>query len=121
MSEPKGRLHVVVEDLDAASGEFSKLAGEYSQGMPYDGAQCPFGCPRGGTELFDKILENTLRLIGQVHVEIGQAMGNHGVKLGQAAARYASSEAQALGIIADVFLAADTAPLPPDQPLDGGH
>lgn len=112
----KSHLRAVVGDIGAAGNLFLDRAADYSEGMPYDGAECPFGCPRGGTELIDRVLENTLRLIGEVHVEIGQAMANHGHKLRLAAEQYASAEEQAHAIIGKVFQAAKEASLPPDQP-----
>jgi hypothetical protein len=112
-------LSVVVSDLQDAARTFASEGSEYRSGMPYDGTRVPFGCPRAGTELIDRILENTLRLMGEVHVEIGQAMMNHGYRLEKAAEQYSNTEHQTTTTIAQVFLAAETTPLPPDEPNFG--
>lgn len=114
-----GQLAYSVNDIRKAGGVFAREGQDYRSGMPYDGSKCPFGCPSAGTGLLDSLLENTLRMVGEVHVEIGQAMMNHGYRLNQAAQHYANSDAIAHKHIDDVYATAETKTLPPDLPQDG--
>lgn len=114
MSE-SDRLNYFVGDITALGTTFDRESRAYVSGMPMDGAKCPFGCPRAGDALTDRMLETALRMIGEVHLQIGQAMANHGKKLGQAAQRYENAEARNNAIIWDVLREAEIAPLPPDQ------
>lgn len=109
-------LQFMVDKIDEAGNVFSAEGAAYRGGMPYDGTKCPFGCPRAGEALIDHMLENALRMIGEVHVEIGQAIQNHGTKLNQAAQHYANAEARLTQHIDDLFRFAETAPLSPDLP-----
>ncbi len=116
MSHLPDDVQIIVSDIQKAAGIFHSEGSDYLSSMPYDGAKVPFGCPRGGTALIDHILENTLRMIGQLHTEIGQAIENHGFRLQQAAEHYSAAEEQASASIDDIFLIAETSPLPPGEP-----
>lgn len=109
-------VQFVINSIKKASHIFDREGTAYRSGMPQDGTKVPFGCPRGGTALIDHILENTLRMVGQLHTEIGQAIENHGYRLQQAAEHYSAAETQATASIDDVFLTAETTPLPPGEP-----
>jgi hypothetical protein len=109
-------LQFMVSEIAKAGDTFSREGAAYRGGMPYDGTKCPFGCPRAGEALVDHLLENALRMIGEVHVEIGQAMENHGTKLNLAAEHYATVESRLTAHIDDLFRYAETSPLPPDLP-----
>lgn len=119
MSNSSDDLQFLVSDIARAADRFTTDGNDYRSGMPYDSTKVPFGCPRGGTELIDRILENTLRLIGEVHVEIGQAMVNHGYKLQKTAEQYAGAEDRSNVNAAKIFDRAEITPLPPDEPNFG--
>lgn len=120
MSQSSGRLAFVVADIAAAGRLFIKESQAYSQGMNGDGAATPFGCPSGGSEEFDQLLQTTLRMIGEVHVQIAQAMENHGSKLSLVAEMYKNTEEQNRDNIAQLFHDAETAPLVPELPDGSG-
>lgn len=68
------------------------------------------------------MLETVLRLVGEVHLEIAQAIGNHGLKLQGAAENYVKAEevtAAHIGSVGQLFTVVEQQPLPAPSP--SGH
>ncbi|MCO5968969.1 DUF6317 family protein [Actinoallomurus soli] len=85
-------LRVFVEDLLSAKKAFSNTAEELENHMPTGG----FARPSGGNEEVDRMIDVTVRTIGEFHHILAQAMAQHGGKLGIAADRYQRMEADTL-------------------------
>lgn len=123
-SDPSNPQHLafVAKDITNAGVDFGRQAQIYQGLMPNDGTGCPFGTPRAGNDQIDRMLETVLRLAGEVHVEITQAMGNHGQKLQAAAGNYITAEeitAGHIGSIGQLFTVIEQQPLP--APLPPGN
>lgn len=85
-------LRVFVGDLYKASKAFIGTAKELEGHMPSGG----FARPSGGNGEVDRMIDVTVRTIGEMHHILAQAMAQHGGKLGIAAERYESMEADSL-------------------------
>jgi Family of unknown function (DUF6317) len=113
-SDPR-YLAFVARDIEDAGAVFAAQAENYNGLMAYDGTECPFGTPRGGNDQIDRMLETVLRLAGEVHVEISQAVGNHGMKLQAAADNYDTAEKATVAHVQSVgqlFAYVEQQPLP---------
>jgi hypothetical protein len=79
----QAELGVFVNDLYKAEKVFKDASAEYQRHMPQGG----FSSPDAGGGEINRMVDVTVRTIGELHMILAQAMDQHGRKLGIAADR----------------------------------
>ncbi|HVV19919.1 MAG TPA: DUF6317 family protein [Pseudonocardiaceae bacterium] len=83
-----GGFTVFYQGLMTASDAFAQQATTYESLMPDDG----FGCPRGGDDEIDRIMNLLVIGLGNTHSVIANVMEQHGWKLSEAHENYDNNE-----------------------------
>jgi hypothetical protein len=79
---------VFIDDVDRAGKVFQQASQDYAKLMPGD----TFDCPSTGDGGLDAVLKSAVHTIGEIHKILGQALEQHGLKLGVTADMYRYSE-----------------------------
>lgn len=87
MSDQSDGFSAYIGDLVRAGVEFRTLALDYKNDMPLAG----FERPDGGNGQINGMMDTTLRMVGELHLMISQAMYVHGDKIVEVAERYTNA------------------------------
>lgn len=84
MSGQSAGFSAYISELVRSGGQFRTLALDYKNDMPIGG----FERPDGGNGQINGMMDTALRMIGELHLMIAQAMYVHGDKIVEVAERY---------------------------------
>ncbi|MGI5324762.1 DUF6317 family protein [Actinomadura nitritigenes] len=84
--------------LNTTARSFAQSASSYESTMPDDG----FPVPRGGNLAIDRMMELTLKALGNAHSIVADVIDSHSFKLVQASATYSEAESKTLGAVQEV-------------------
>src|SRR4051812_34491530 len=87
------------KSLVTTARSFAQGASSYESTMPDDGLPVP----RGGNNLaIDRMMELTLKALGNAHSIVADVIDSHSFKLVQAAATYSEAESKTLGAVQEI-------------------
>jgi uncharacterized protein DUF6317 len=106
-------FHVFLPGLVTAAHSFAQQATNYESVMPDGG----FGCPRGGDEAIDRLMNLLVIALGNTHSVIANTMESHAWKLQEAHDSYDRNESD---VVAGILKIAYEHGYPIDDPRPGG-
>jgi Family of unknown function (DUF6317) len=86
------------KSLVTTARSFAQGASSYESTMPDDGLPVP----RGGNLAIDRMMELTLKALGNAHSIVADVIDSHSFKLVQAAATYSEAESKTLGAVQEI-------------------
>lgn len=110
------------KDINGVGEIYVQQGGSYHADMPHDGNWCPFGPPPDTGDLrTSKVLEITLRLVGDVHNLIAECTLEHGQRLQQCALNYRWVEGNVTDLVLKAAVGGANGDAPPNTELPEGN